>query len=270
MGTSNSNQGQKGGTPLVPSWLDDDGTNGDIEPEDRPIPPLGDNERFRIPRGDFTKYVNSSGRNGTYLHKAVNGYVNNSLGGAKNATSRLGAAKASSGRLISIFNGISNSGLNSTLEEHGLGTLIGRSVNEIFIGIVDFICPDGGSTDEGIARSSFIETLSILDELGITDIDEMNENQFLTLTETYISNVIQARLINDIGNKSINLPDDIGTVDAIQNQIGAFIQGAVCDAIVQLDMSIRNITPEETRNIVEKIYETSYTILGSIYDGSEG
>lgn len=270
MGTSTSNQGQKGGTPLVPSWLDDEDTHDSIKPEDRPIPSLGDNERFRVPRSDFTRYINSSGRNTGNLHKSIAGYVNNSLGGARNATSRLGSAKESSERLISIFSGISNGRLISTLEKHGLGDLIGKSVNEIFIGIVDFVCPDGGSTDEGIARSSFIETLSVLDKLEISDIDQMNENQFLVLTETYITNVIQERLLNDIGNKSISLPDDIDTVDAIQNQIGGFIQGAVSDAIVQLNISIRDIAPEQTRNIVENIYETSYSILGSIYDGSEG
>lgn len=269
MGTSNSNQGQKGSTPLVPSWLDDDNSNDSVKPEDRPIPSLGDNERFRTPRSDFTRYLNSSGRNGRNLHKAVAGYVNSSLGGSRNATSRLGAAKVSSERLLSLFNGISTRGLNSTLVEYGLGNLIGKTVNEIFIGIVDFVCPDGGSIDEGIARSSFIETLAILDELEITDINEMNESQFLAFTETYISNVIQQRLINDIGNKSIKLPDNIDIVNTIQKQIGGFIQGAVSDAIAKLNIGITAITPEKTRNIVESIYETSYSILGSIYDGSE-
>lgn len=269
MGTSNSNPGQKGSTPLVPSWLEDGNIGNDQNLQDKPIPPIADNDRFRVPRGDFTRYVNSSGRSSGNLHRAVSGYVNSSLGGPKNAVMRLGAARASSERLISILNGISRSSLNSTLVEHGLGELIGKTTNEILWGLIDYVCPDGGSTDEGIARSSFIETISTLKELGITDITQMNEEQFLALTESYFSNVIMGRLINDIGNKAISLPDNIETVEVIENQIGSFIRGAVSDAIANLNVKISDIAPSESRRIVENIYETSYKILGAIYDGGK-
>lgn len=43
MGTSTHNGGQKGGTPLVPSWLDQPDTNPQNESDDNgsQIPPVG-------------------------------------------------------------------------------------------------------------------------------------------------------------------------------------------------------------------------------------
>lgn len=64
MGTSNAYGGPKGGTPLVPSWLEPSDDSSDIgvgqpdgtptapplnPPEWSPIPPAGDPERLRIP-----------------------------------------------------------------------------------------------------------------------------------------------------------------------------------------------------------------------------
>ena len=50
MGTSTHNGGQKGGTPLVPSWLEQPDVNPQNEnglgPDGSQIPPVGDADRF--------------------------------------------------------------------------------------------------------------------------------------------------------------------------------------------------------------------------------
>lgn len=258
MGTSTSNQGQSGRTPMVPSWLDDNNYDNNT------IPTQGDSERFRIPRGDFTRYVNSGGRDSENLHKSVSQYVKHSLGGAKNATSRLGASRNSTARLISVVSSIAGKGIVETSKVFGLGDLIGKNAGDVFLEIIDFVCPDGGSTDEGIARSSYIETIESMPELSVTPIENMSEQQFLIFTEAYMSNVIQERLLNDIGNKTISLPDDIGTVQMIQDQLSEYIHGAVSDAITQLKVQIRNIDSTQTKAIVDSVYNMSYSILESL------
>ena len=59
MGTSTHNGGQKGGTPLVPSWLEQPDVNPQNEnglgPDGSQIPPVGDADRFRTPRGEFIR-----------------------------------------------------------------------------------------------------------------------------------------------------------------------------------------------------------------------
>jgi hypothetical protein len=259
MGTSTANSGQNGKTPMVPSWLDEND-----DEDNNIIPAQADPDRFRNPRNNFTRYVNSGGRNRDNLHSATSQYVRESLGGTKNAVTRLGAARSSTARLVSVLGSISGQGIREASKEFGLGDLIGKNASDVFLEIMDFVCPDGGRTDEGIARSSYIETIESIPELNDTLIENMTENQFLIFTETYMTNVIQERLLNDIGNKTISLPDDVNTVEIIQEQLNDFIFGAVSDAMVQLNVEIKNIDSTQTRTIVDTIYEKAYSILASI------
>lgn len=259
MGTSTSNNGQNGRTPMVPSWLDENDDEGN-----NVIPTPADSERFSNPRNNFTRYINSGGRSRDNLHSATSQYVKQSLGGAKNAVTRLGAARNSTARLISVLGSISGQGIREASKKFGLGDLIGKNASDVFLEIMDFVCPDGGRTDEGIARSSYIETIESMPELNATLIENMTENQFLIFTETYMTNVIQERLLNDIGNKTISLPDDVSTVEIIQEQLNDFIFGAVSDAMVQLNIEIKNIDSTQTRAIVDSVYEKAYLILASM------
>nr|WP_312578916.1 Qat anti-phage system associated protein QatB [Sedimentibacter sp.] len=258
MGTSTSNNGQNGRTPMVPSWLDENDEGNNV------IPTSADSERFSNPRNNFTRYINSGGRNRDNLHNATSQYVKQSLGGAKNAVTRLGAARNSTARLISVLGSISGQGIREAGKKFGLGDLLGKNASDVFLEIIDFVCPDGGRTDEGIARSSYIETIESMPELNVTLIENMTENQFLIFTETYMTNVIQERLLNDIGNKTISLPDDVSTVEIIQEQLNDFIFGAVSDAMVQLNIEIKSIDSTQTRAIVDSVYEKAYLILASM------
>ena len=259
MGTSTSNAGQKGSTPLVPSWLDDEKNQ-----ENDLIPNQADSERFKGPRNNFTRFINDGGKNTDNLHKATSGYINNSLGGAKNAISRLGAARKSTARLVSIFNEFINSGIDNTSKKYGLGELIGKSAKEVFLKIMDFVCPNGGTTDEGIARSSYIETIMALSDIENKSIENLTDFEFLAFIENYMTNVIQERLVNDIGNKIISLPNNICEVEFIQHQINDYISGAVSDSISALNLDIKSIDNTQTQNIVESVYEKAYNILASL------
>ena len=146
MGTSTSNPGQKGGTPLIPSWLDDN--NFDPQPQA--------SDRFSVPRSNFTRFINDNragngGRSG-HLSRATSHYVRNTLGGSSNATARLGAARRSTTQMFSIFNSIITHGVAESQRLFRLGDIIGKKAADALLMIGKFICPDGGSTDEGIAR----------------------------------------------------------------------------------------------------------------------
>ena len=53
----------------------------------------------------------------------------------------------------------------------------GVPIEEVFAGLADYICPEGGSIDEGIARDAFVETIADLAGAGITDIDALTSGQ---------------------------------------------------------------------------------------------
>lgn len=258
MGTSTSNPGQKGGTPLIPSWLDD---------KDYPPQPQAP-DRFSIPRGNFTRFINDkrSGNSGgaRHLSRAASHYVRNSLGGSSNATARLGAARTSAVRILSVFNSIITRGVGETQRSFKLGDIIGKKATDALLMISEFVCPDGGSTNEGIARDSYIEAIIAMPGLQEKNIEALSPPEFLAFTQHYMAKVIETRLINDIGTKSFSLPDSVAQIDEIQQQLSGFISGAVSDAITKLRVDISQIDSTQATNIVDSIYKKSYDLLAGL------
>jgi hypothetical protein len=153
------------------------------------------------------------------------------------------------------------SGVREALKSLDLEKLAGRPIEDIFLGLVDYICPDSGTVDQAIAREAFIETISDLAENGITDLDSLDASQMETVFELYATHAIEARLYNDIGSKAIVLPPDIRQVELLQQQIYDFIRRGVSDALASARNTIQSMTPDALRGFVDNIYEQTFTIL---------
>ena len=293
MGTSTSNRGQNGNTPLVPSWLDDGGLG------DSPlIPPVGtmppqnqlpnqdsplsnpnqqeqpkpaqqpDPKRFSAPRGNFTRFINSGGTGGggKNLRHAASSYVRRSTGGSQNATARLGSARQSTARLFSVMGGFANNGISATAQKHNLGDIIGKPANVAFLRIMDFVCPEGGKTDDGIARNAYVEALAIIPDLDTKQIESLTPAEFLAFTEIYMTNVIVGKIENDIGNKLISLPSDVAQVDNLQEQLRNLVKGCVADAFTGLKVDIAKVDTTQTQSIVDSVYKTAFDFMEALED----
>ena len=286
MGTSSAFGGQSGGTPLVPSWLGDDGapsvgpnrTGSDgqhpddagsppassTSPPNTPLPPAVDPTRFIAPRSNFSRFVASGGTDRRRLGRAVSRYVSSSTGGARTAAARMGASHSAGGRLLGFLSNAVTRGAAGALREMNLDMLAGRPIEEIFLGLVDYVCPDGGSIDEGIAREAFIETIADLAGAEIIDLDSLTTDQIQTVFELYATNAIEARLCNDIGKNMIILPLDTHDVARIQAELHDFIQRGVADALTTAQDDEAALTPERVFGFVSDVYEKAFAILQSM------
>ncbi|MCA4922531.1 MAG: hypothetical protein ING86_06985 [Methylobacterium sp.] len=287
MGTSSAFGGQGGGTPLVPSWLGDDGAPpaapggaprdgapADGVPSDGvppatppppparpPIPPVADPTRFSAARNNFSRFAGSGGSDSRSLGRAVSHYVGSSSGGARTAAARMGSARGAGSRLVSFLSDAVARGATEALRSLNLGALAGRPIEEIFLGLADYVCPDGGSIDEGIAREAFIETITDLAGAGITDLDGLTVDQMQTVFELYATNAIEARLCNDIGAKTITLPSDSREAARVQAQLNDFIRRGVADALTAARAVMSALTPDRVLQFVGRIYEQAFGIL---------
>lgn len=292
MGTSSAFGGQSGGTPLVPSWLVDAGATpvgSDGAPpqgaapaapstssgtDDRaphispqpsiahpPIPPAGDPARFSSARSNFTRFARSGGGDRRSLGRAISQYVGSSAGGSRNAAARMGSARHASGRLLSFLSTAVSRGASEALRALNLSALAGRPIEEIFLALADYVVPDGGSIDEGIAREAFIETIADLAESGVMQLDGLTEDQMLTVFEIYAANAIEARLCNDIGMKTITMPSDIRDAARVQAQLKDFIRRGVADALSTARPSVSGLTPDTALQLVGSIYEQAFEVL---------
>jgi hypothetical protein len=294
MGTSNAFGGQGGGTPLIPSWLGSDGAppaapgappgapgtgaQGDgapppgappAPPARPPMPPAADPGRFSAARNNFTRFAGSGGSDRRSLGRAVSHYVGSSTGGARSAAARMGSARGAAGRLVGFLSDAVARGATAALRALNLGTLAGRPIEEVFLGLADYVCPDGGTIDEGIAREAFIETITDLAGAGITDLDSLTADQMQTVFELYATNAIEARLCNDIGAKTITLPSDARQAARVQAQLKDFIRRGVSDALTTARAATATLTPARVLQFVGRIYEQAFGIL-QIMGDAEG
>ena len=299
MGTSSSFRGPGTSTPLVPSWLNGDEASGaaapvplgtppagvapggdaippagavlgggahsvPVAPVLPPIPQRGDPGRFRPARGNFSRFASSGGHSRSNLARAISHYVGTSSGGATNAARRMGASRVSAGRLYGFLSEVVTRGAAHALRTLHLEGLAGQPIEAVLIALSDYICPDGGSVDEGIARDAFVETIVDLADAGVKDLNQMNAEQLQMVFELYITNTIEDRICNDIGSKGILLPSDAREAWHVQRQLHDFILRAAADALERERTAGDKSTSDRISVFVESIYEQAFAILQSI------
>ena len=287
MGTSTAYGGPGGGTPLVPSWLGSDDDAGGPAPP--PIPPTGapaddpaspvplppvrpaiptsaDSSRFTAPRSNFTRFAHSGGSDRASLGRAVSGYVSKSSGGARQAAQRMGASRGSGARLLGFLADVQVRGATEALRSLDLEGLAGRPIDEVFMGLADYICPNVGTVDEGIAREAFIETIVDLSTLGVTDLDALSPDQMQTVFELYATHAIDARLCNDIGTKLVTAPADPQVALRVQSQLRDFIRNGVSDALTAARAETPTLTQDRVHAFVDTVYERAFGILQALGD----
>jgi hypothetical protein len=295
MGTSSAFGGARGTTPLVPSWLDDGGGTAPpvtSPPGPQPAPPTvppggtaapatvapattatpsagstaGSADRFTAARSNLSRFVRSGGSDRRSLGRAVSSYVSRSTGGSSNAARRMGSSRTSASRLVGFLNQAQTEGVREALRSLNLDGLAGQPIENVFAGLADYICPEGGSIDEGIARDAFIETIADLAGAGITDIDGLTPAQVQTVFELYATHAIEARICNDIGTRLITLPADIRTAERVQAQLRDFIRRSVADALAASNQNIQALTPDRVSDFVTAIYRSSFEVLQILGD----
>ena len=67
----------------------------------------------------------------------------------------MGTARSSSARLLNVAGVFASGGARAVEQYLSIENLSNKSASDAFIAITDFICPDGGPQDEGIARSAY-------------------------------------------------------------------------------------------------------------------
>jgi len=173
----------------------------------------------------------------------------------------MGSSRDAASKLAGVLGRLGTEGVGEVLRSLDLEDLAGRPIEEVFAGLAPFICLDGGSIDEGIARDAFIETISDLAEAGITEIHGLTADQIQTVFELYIAHTIEARICIDIGTQVVNMPSDVRTVERIGAQLRDFIQRSVSDAVCASGVDIASVSQDKVTRVVNEVYEVTFELL---------
>ena len=293
MGTSGSSGGPGTRTPLVPSWLDEPSagplpgggtgsTQTDAEspelgagnagdgPGNRqplpPIPPAPPPDRFRGARRNFSAFAASGGHDRRALRRAVRDYVRSGAVGGRNATRRMGAARTAASGVLSVFRGFQRDGIDATLRHLNLEGLVGRPPADLFLGLTDVICQDGGPIDEGIARDAWLETVADLDGFGIADLAALTTPQMQEVFLAFVAHAIEARLFQDIGIKGLKITADLAAIDAFEAQLRSYIRRSVSDSFAGDIAALSTFTDRQIGATVDRTYQDAWDLLVTLGD----
>ena len=271
MGTSTSNRGPNGHTPLVPSWLEEDNTNQSAGVDSQPgvslpIPQNADANRFRGPRASFTYYANSSGRDVGSAKRGISNYVSRSLGGSRSALQHLGSARSSTAKLHGVLNILSSGdGVREVARMLALDNLERLPAKQFFIRIAEFICPDGGPNDEGLARSEYFDVISEPELAGKTT-EELTKEDCESVLKNMMSRVITEKIENDVARQNLFLPGTVDEVSEMEDTILQMIRQDVADAMTEARASNQEITSKFAQEATDKIYQSTFALLEGLGD----
>lgn len=255
MGTSTHNIGQKGGTPLVPSWLEEDEGKKKIMPE------KGDGNRFSAARGDLTRYISSGGRDISNARAGLSKYVRDSLGGSSNAAKRMGSANRSAARLLGGYGALAFGGVHEFERYFSLEDVSDRPISEVLSQLTDKICDDGGLIDQSIFRSAYIDALTDNPEIVDKTVAEMTPEMFLSIIKDAIANAVTGRITNDVFNKVVFYPDDVNKASQLEEQVEDFIHNCVADAFTKENINVNHLSGSDANSVITHVYERTFKFI---------
>ena len=288
MGTSGATRGSQSGTPLVPTWLDEPQTgilpgseDGEYLPGDGNAPPIPEKpdvkprpviqlppepERFRTARSNFSRFASSGGTDTGSLRRAVRDYVRSGTRGGGNAARRMGTSRTAASKVLGVFRGIQHDGVSEILRRLDLQDLVGSSPQDVFLGLTDVICQDGGPIDEGIGRDAWLETLADIAELGINDLEALTGDQIREFFLSFIAHAIEARLYQEIGVNGFRFAETMENIETFDAEFKSYIERTVRDLFSSDLTTLSTMSDREIRTIVDKTYEDAWELLELLGD----
>jgi len=197
------------------------------------------------------------------LRRAVSQYVRNGTGSASKAAKRMGASRSVGGRLLQVIRDINREGAASVLQRLNLGHLAGRPAAEVFVELIEGMCPPGGRVDEAIARQALLDTIADLAESNIGNFEDMTASQLSEFFQGFVIRTIEGRVIADIGKHVVDSPENADRVEGVLDQLHDFVAGCVRGHLSQHFDGLVEKTDQQVAELVESIYEASFELVSA-------
>jgi len=210
-------------------------------------------------RSSFTRFARTG--SSSSLGRAVSRYVRNGTGGAARAGRRMGASRVAARGLLGMVRDFQRLGPAEALRQLNLDGLAGQPAADVFVSILEFICPAGGTVDEGIARQAMMETIGDMADADVGSFDTLTREQLQDFFLDFIVRSIEGRVMADIGRRGISLPDDVDAVQDTQDQLHDFVDGATRGQLVGRLNGLENLSDRELDTVVNQIYETAFELV---------
>ncbi|TPI13061.1 hypothetical protein FJW06_15530 [Mesorhizobium sp. B4-1-3] len=180
----------------------------------------------------------------------------------------MGPSKGVSARIGGIFSNVADTGAASALRPFNLESMAGQPVSVVFAALADVLCPAGGTIDEAIARDAMLAVAAELTTGTDLPLDALPLPALDAIFLGTIARSIEAKLINELGTRSIKLPEDIQAVQRIEQELHSFVDGSVRDAFTNSGQVLRGLPQADIDRLVDTIYERSFEALRILGENS--
>jgi hypothetical protein len=297
MGTSSSNSGPRGKTPLLPKWAQGGGQgaspgspapappdagNGDSpppKPNPKPAPDEVQAQQAALPllpklsgapwtlaRRAMTSAV-KAGAAVAGLRTAGRRYVS-AKGGARKASSTAAAGRATTARIGNFVSDIASRGFNEAARAIGLETMVGRKVDVVLAEVINAIAPTGTNNDDAIARRAASETLRELfekhgvEQAGLDALNAMTPADVTDTIELSVAAYVYERWLFDLSQKIEQ--NAVSEADAVklERDVKDFVKGLVKLKLNGSQALRLDWKGADGKKFVQEIYEAAYKLLG--------
>jgi hypothetical protein len=176
----------------------------------------------------------------------------------------MGASRAAATQLLGLVHDARRHGTVEALERRlNVSGLAGQSAADIFIELVEFMCPPHGGIDEALARQAMLEAIGDLAEGGLGDVETLTPELLNEFFLDFVSRSIEGRVMADIGGRGITLPDDVRAVALLQEQVHDFVAGCTRGALRDRLGNVQRLSDGELGRVVTDIYESAFELLAA-------
>lgn len=181
----------------------------------------------------------------------------------------MGASRVAARGVLGVLRDFQRDGVAATLQRLNLATLAGRPLEDVFLGLTDVICRDGGPVDEGIARDAWLETVAELEDIGTTDAGALTADQVRDTFLAFVAHSIEGRLFQDIGVNGFKFAADLAAIEAFEGQLRSYIRRSVRDSFSG-DLSVpATLSDDQIKTIVDRTYQDAWDLLVAWGDAAE-
>ncbi len=139
--------------------------------------------------------------------------------------------------------------------------MVNRPAADVFVAMLEFLCPPGGAIDEAISRQAMLEAIGNLEDIGPTGFGEMAPEQLREFFMDFVALSIEGRVIADIAARGIAISSDIETVENTHTQLHEFIDGCCRVHLSGLLTGLEALSNREIDQRVDEIYEAAFSLI---------
>jgi hypothetical protein len=175
----------------------------------------------------------------------------------------MGSARGTGTRLLGIIRDVDCVGATEALRRFNLPGLAGRPADQVFLALLEFLCPPGGAIDEAIARQALLDAIADLSEAGIGSFEGMTPDQLQEFFLDFIARSIEGRVMADLARRGVRIPDNVNMVERTQEQLHDFVAGCTRGVLAGRLDGLGPLGDRDIERLVDGIYEAAFEVVAA-------